>query len=186
MKLLTLKRQIFRSALSVLFVIPCICGAGQDECIRGIPTPVFAKNHADIRSRNFTLTSSTEAKEQVQLKSGELIRISHGGCEYYTITFRFESNEILRSDTSTNRVYKEAADLLQKLTTLKVDSAFDLGLAAATLETALMKQPRTELHDTLAVVGDGEEFLQTQIRIDAAGRKRKIGFIEISLFKGPL
>ncbi len=82
--------------------------------------------------------------------------------------------------------FKEAVPLLRKLHKLKADSIFDLGLAANTLEKAIL-QPNTPTFDEqFPVEGDGTDFLQTQVKIDSAGRNGKAGFIEISLLKGPL
>ena len=159
---------------------------GEDECMRGKPYPVFSKNLPELRSRQFSLKSVHEANERIQLKSGESIRIHHWGCEYYVITFRFESADILKAGMSKSAAFKEAVPLLRKLQQLKADSVFDLGLAASTLEKAILQPNDLAFGEQFPVEGDGTDFLQTQVKIDSAGRNDKVGFIEVSLLKGPL
>jgi len=159
---------------------------GEDECMRGKPYPVFSKDLPELHNRRFSLKSAHEANERVQLKSGESIRIHHWGCEYYMITFRVESAGILKAGMSKSAAFKEAVLLLRKLQQLKADSVFNLGLAANTLEKAILQPTDLSFDEQFPVEGDGTDFLQTQVKVDSAGRIGKAGFIEISLLKGPL
>ncbi len=159
---------------------------GEGECMRGKPYPVFSKNLSELHSRQFSMKSEHEANERIQLKSGESIQIHHWGCEYYVITFRFESASILKNGMSKLAAFKEAVPLLRKLKQLKADSVFDFGLAASTLEKAILQSNGLTFDEQFPVEGDGTDFLQTQVKIDSAGRNGKAGFIEISLLKGPL
>jgi len=36
------------------------------------------------------------------------------------------------------------------------------------------------------VEGDGTDFLQAQVQVDAAGQESGAGFVQITLFRGPL
>lgn len=81
---------------------------------------------------------------------------------------------------------KEAASWLRKIERLKADTVFNLGLAANTLEKAIGKSDKKQSGEGLPVEGDGVDFLQTQVFVENYGRKGTVGFIELSLFKGPL
>lgn len=157
-----------------------------DECVRSEPAPVFEAKQLGIHSHRFALVSSHEAQEQLRLNSGELVDIHHGGCEYFVTTFRFSSVNILKSSKSRLDAYKISATLLRRLQQLKGKSGFDLVLAARTLEAVVEKNRAIEFGRQFAVDGDGTDFLQTQVQVDAAGQKAGVGFVQVSLFKGPL
>lgn len=170
----------------MLMPLTGLCAETANNCTRGEPYPAFSKNRPEIQSRQFFLISAHEAREKIQLRAGGLIRIRHTGCEYYVTTFKFESKELMQGNPSIRATYREAALWLRKLEQLKADSIFKLGLAADTLEQASGKSSDVKIADAFAVDGDGTDFLQTQVRIDRTGRNGPLGFIEVSLFKGPL
>jgi len=157
-----------------------------DECMRGRPYPVFSKNRSEISTHHFSLKSEHEANERVQLKAGALIQIHHWGCEYYAITFKIESPDILKSSTSKEAAFRDAIAQLRNLKQLNADSIFDLSLAANTLEKAITNPSSVEFDQEFPVAGDGTDFLQTQVKVDKAERHAQNGSIEITLFKGPL
>lgn len=163
-----------------------VCAPESEECIRSEPAPVFDAKQPAIRSHQFVPVSNHEAREYVVLASGESLEIHHGGCEYFVTTFRFQSRYILKDIKSRPATYTAAATLLRRLQQLNEKSGFDLALAAKTLETAARRNSAIEFEEQLAVEGDGTDFLQTQVQVDAAGEVSGKGFVQISLFKGPL
>jgi len=160
--------------------------AGEEACVRGEPAPVFPAAQAGIKAHRFNTVSSHEARERVELASGMTVDIHHQGCEYFVTTFRFEGAGILKSDASIKASYQAAAELLRQLGHLKSDPGFDLALAAATLEKASRSAQPLAFELELPVAGDGTDFLQSQVKLDNAGRKAASGFVQITLFKGPL
>jgi len=157
-----------------------------EDCLRGKPYPVFSKAQGGIRSRHFSLRRDGEAEEVINFKSGHLIKIRHWGCEYYVITIRIESKKILREGTSKKCAFIDAIASLRLLHKFKADSVFDFPLAIKTLEKALQNDAALEFEQEFPVEGDGIDFLQTRVKIDAAGRDSDHGFIEITFLKGPL
>jgi hypothetical protein len=174
--------------LGIVLVIPfkAMCASATDDCVRSEPAPVFDAMQSGIKSHRFVPVSRHEAKEYVVLASGASLEIHHGGCESFVTTFRWQSAQLARNVKSRLDAYIAAATLLRGLKQLKENSGFDLALAARALETAARKNPRIEFEEQLAVEGDGADFLQAQVQVDAAGQKSGIGFIQVSLFRGPL
>jgi hypothetical protein len=171
----------------VLAIAPSAAWASaSDDCVRSEPAPIFDAARSDIKSHRFVPVSGHEAKEYAVLASGASLEIHHGGCESFVTTFRWQSAQLARNVKSRLDAYMAAATLLRELKKVKESSGFDLALAATVLETAARKNPNIEFEEQLAVKGDGIDFLQAQVQVDAAGQKSGIGFIQVSLFRGPL
>jgi hypothetical protein len=184
---------LLKSALSFVVIgialaLPstAMCASAADDCVRSEPAPVFEAVQAGLRSHRFVPLSRHEAKEYVVLASGASLEVHHGGCEYFVTTFRWQSARIARHVKSRPDAYLAAAALMRELRQLKQNPGFDLVLAAATLETAARKNPKLEYEEQLAVEGDGDDFLQAQVQLDAAGQKSGVGYIQVTLSRGPL
>lgn len=134
------------------------------------PVPVFPKAAPSIH--RFTTTSASTAVETFRLPSGELLRLEHGGCEYYVLTLQF-------SAPVKQTAYVSAARLLDTLIPLQPDSRFDLALAANTLRE--MASKNAPLNTESPVPGDGEDFLQARLKLERAKGK-----LQLTLFRGPL
>jgi hypothetical protein len=130
--------------------------------------------------------SKHEAKEYVVLASGVSLEVRHGGCESFVTTFRWQSPNIAQNVKSRLDAYLMAAGLLRGLQQLNEHSGFDVVRAASALEAAARKNPKIGFEEQLVVQGDGTDFLQAQVQIDTAGQKSGIGFIQVSLLRGPL
>ncbi|WP_147373948.1 hypothetical protein [Massilia cavernae] len=158
----------------------------RDDCVRGEPVPVFAPTKSGLRSYQFRSPAGEGARELGSLGPGESLEIRHGGCEYLVMTIRFTSRKLRRQDVSGANAYPLAAGVLQRMHKLKAQSPYDLVLAAKTLIDASRRRSHPDFGESLPVDGDGIDFLQTQIQIDKAGLSHGFGFVEFSLFKGPL
>lgn len=157
-----------------------------DECIRSTPSPIFATDRDEIRVHSFSLKSDHEAVEQFRLRSGMQVEVVHGGCEYLVTTFKFKSAELFATTYSVALAYKTAASLLQKLKDLHPQSGFDLDKASATLLKEVEQKQNPELDEELTVDGDGVPPLEAGIKIDSAGRQGSSGYLELTMFRGPL
>jgi hypothetical protein len=186
MRFLVLTRHVLFWVVAATSSAGFPCYGDTDGCMRGKPYPVFAHKCPSIRSHVFLFKSGHEADERIRLKSGDRIKIRHWGCGYYVLTFKRESFRLFPHEPSRSEVCKEASALLRQAENLKGTSVFDFGLAAHTVEAVQEIPSDFEFHTEYPVEGDGTDFLQTQVRIDAAGRIGKTGFIEVSLSKGPL
>jgi hypothetical protein len=175
-------------ALGIVLALPGsgICAPASDDCVRSEPAPVFDIKQAGIRTHRFVPVSSHEAREYIVLTSGESLDIRLGGCEYFVTTFRVRSQRISSRIKAGSEAYLTAARVLRQLRLLKDSSGFDLLLAANTLEAAAKRTPVTAFEEPLAIEGDGIEFLQAQVQIDAVGQESGMGFVQITLFRGPL
>jgi hypothetical protein len=76
--------------------------------------------------------------------------------------------------------------LLRELDSLHPATPSDLGLAARTLDAQARARAAPAFDSELAVEGDGVEPLQGQVKLDAAGRQKTKGFVQVTLFRGPL
>lgn len=168
--------------VAIMFLLSSLPARADDECVRGVPEPMFGAGQAGVRGHRFKSLSSHEATESVQLASGVKIDMEHGGCEYVVTKFRFSGPDILKQGAARDQAFAAASQALRQLLQFKLNSAFDLQLAARTLADAFKQHPGIQFEEPLMVDGDGADFLQTQVELDAAGP----GFVQLMLFKGPL
>jgi len=152
------------------------------ECIRGEPHAAFERGRPGIASVRFTLTAPTEATEIVRLDDGAELRVEHYGCEYYAARIEIRAPGLLAQGADAPAAYRAAAAWLRRIDALEPRLSYDFALAARTLELALAANPGVAVEDEFRVEGDGIDFLQTQVAIDAASR----GKLRIHLYKGPL
>src|SRR5476649_284281 len=175
------------SVFSFALALPLagFCAAQSDDCVRSEPGPVFDGKQAGISSYHFSPVSSHEAREQLVLNSGESVEIKHGGCEYMVTTFRIQAKSISSSVKTAREAYLTAAASLRRLQQLKETSGFNLALAAGALDAAVKRNPKIDFGEEIPVEGDGVDFLQAQVQVDAAGWESGVGHIQITLFRGP-
>lgn len=160
--------------------------ARADDCVRSTPTPMFPAGRSDIQSHRFTIESDHEAVEQFRLGPLTQVKVEHGGCEYVVAKLRFESPSLFEKTYSDALAYQNAVSLLRQLKDARPDITFDLELASRTLLKEAGSRRGTRLGRELAVRGDGVSPLQAVIVVGAAGREKSSGFLEVTLFRGPL
>jgi hypothetical protein len=177
---------IHKTALFASFLLAGYPVLAQEHCMRSEPEPLFLTVTPFFLTHSFIPISKSEANELIEFKTGELLRITHTGCEYYTIIFRFESNSPLTSSLSPVEAFRKAAKVLRTLNRLKPNLACRLDLAAKTLEKAQNVKPGPFFSIEYPVAGDGVDFLQTRVVVSSAERLGDREIIEFSLSKGPL
>ena len=155
------------------------------NCPRSEPTPILQAKSSAIVRQSFQLTDGTGV-EEVQLRSGEAIRVKNSGCEYYVLTFLIEPATAREPGLSARAAYERAAVWLLRLKELHGDTPFDLDLAARALRQHYQKNRTPVFGTEIPVVGDGTEFLQTQVQVEQPEENRKTGTLQFSLSKGPL
>lgn|GEM_PF-2004162 len=170
--------------IALALPLPGLCAPAPGDCVRSAPVPAFNAKQPGIRSYRFSPVSDHEAREYLALTTGESVDIRHGGCEYLVTTLHIKSKSIPIRLTAGRDAFLVAANLLRQLRQLKDTSGFDLALAANTLSAAAKGNPAFE--EPLAVEGDGADFLQAQVQVDATGQESGAGFVQITLFRGPL
>ncbi|WP_143167601.1 hypothetical protein [Massilia sp. CF038] len=175
---------------SHLFVLLLFCGltlapsASAGDCVRAEPEPAFSSAQAGVLKHRFVARSGQEADENLTLANGETVHIRHGGCEYVVTELRIRGIHLFSGVVTPSAAYAKAAQLLRRLHRLADRSGFDLALAAHTLDAA--GQRNVPYGESVAVEGDGVEFLQARVQLDSAGRKGKREFLHVSLIRGPL
>lgn len=162
--------------------------AHADDCVTAAPTPMFSAARHDIPSHGFRRKSAHEAVERLRLGPDTQVRVEHGGCEYVVARFRFESPDLFANRYSDGLAYEQAAALLGRLQALRParDFDFDLGLARKTLLSAAGRKRPPGLGEEFHVRGDGVPPLEAVLQVEAAGRRGASGFVEVTLFRGPL
>jgi hypothetical protein len=173
--------------LAAVLALPPVPGDGADECVRGEPEAMFPNRVATIRSTAFHPVSSHEATEEVVFAGGERLRIRNWGCEYFVLTFRYESKALIASGDG-RAWHQRAAEVLERLARLKPRAPFDLPLAARQLRKALRTPAALPLEQEIDVEGDGVEFLQARVSVKGGGALAGggRGYVEFQLAKGPL
>lgn len=177
---------LFASAVGLALPSPVLAEILPNDCVRGEPIPVFAASNPRLRSYTLLKSPDDGMRELVGLGLGESLEIRQWGCEYVVTTFRLESKQLRREDIGGAHAYLVAAKLLRRLRSLDVDSVHNLVLAAETLEAAVRRREASSFGQPFPVEGDGTDFLQTQVQIDRSGWRNGAGFVELSLFMGPL
>ena len=74
-----------------------------DECVRGEPEPVLRAAGAAARPR-FERRGTLSAVEDLQLDGATSLRITHGGCAHYVMTYAFTVRGAAR-DTADSRYW---------------------------------------------------------------------------------
>ena len=96
----------------------------QSDCVRGTPEPVIRKNI--FPKTNFTLQAdSLTGIENVEFDNGDKLTIENGGCEYFTLNFRFESSRFI-ADTTNTKFWADKALKLIQVTERGIDAPVDL------------------------------------------------------------
>jgi hypothetical protein len=62
----------------------------EDPCVAGTPEPIINHNH--VANTQFKMLTAQTAEETALLENGDHVAIIIGGCEYYTLRFRFETS----------------------------------------------------------------------------------------------
>lgn len=150
--------------------------AADADCVRSEPEPLVAVAKPGLSARQFRRTNAHEAVEDLAFARGDRLRIDHGGCEYFVLTFTVRPTQGVRSRLLT------AARGLRQLAALKPAAPFDLPAAAAAMESLHRSGPPLVDGQDYPVPGDGEDFLQARFSFDAAPH----GAVRFRLLKGPL
>jgi hypothetical protein len=159
--------------------------AKDSTCTRSEPTPVLLTKSNGIVSHSFQLTDGIGI-EEIQLRSGEKIRVENRGCEYYVLTFTIEPATASEASLGARAAYEGVASWLLRLKRLRGENLFNLDLAARTLRQHCQKYRTPAFGTELPVVGDGTEFLQARIQVEQPEKRSKAGTLQFSLSRGPL
>lgn len=166
-------------------LLPCLllCSTPtqDDDCVRGLPEPVLKK--AVFPAAKFQLDKvRREGTETAQFRNGTRLTILNRGCEYYTLTFRFEG-QLTTAPADTRAWYRQAAALLRQ-TAPGLDASIHPLQAANALTRAADAKAAPALHQELHYAG--EEIRET-VKLDKARNVGEKGYsLELTVALGPL
>jgi hypothetical protein len=152
------------------------------DCIRGqaesvIKRSVYPNAIFKLNSDNHTGT------ETVELENGENLTINNWGCEYFVLTFRFET-ERFQADTTNTRYWLDKVVTLMKEIENGLSAPLDIEGGTLATENFLKGNKNYELGEEIVYDDDLIRDFVTIDRIQKLGDKRYA--IEISYATGPL
>ncbi|MDI1256378.1 MAG: hypothetical protein PSV16_09765 [Flavobacterium sp.] len=82
----------------------------EDPCVAGTPEPIIRRDH--VANYKFKILTKQTLEETALLNNGDHVSIIIGGCEYYTLTFRFETSRFNDPTDDIAAWYANAHDLV--------------------------------------------------------------------------
>ncbi len=102
------------------------------ECVRGQAEPIIKKEY--FPNTTFTLQpDSLTAIETVQLDNGDRLTIKNWGCEYYILTFSFETTKF-QQDTADLKFWYQATIQLMTSMLAGLDAPIDIKQGLVSLD----------------------------------------------------
>jgi hypothetical protein len=151
----------------------CIRGQAESVMKRSIyPNSIFKLN-----SDHHTGT------ETVELENGDKLTINNWGCEYFVLTFRFET-ERFQADTTDTRYWLDKVATLMREIEKGISAPLDIEGGTLATENFLKGNKNYELGEEIIYDDDLIRDFVTIDRIQKLGEKRYA--IEISYATGPL
>ena len=156
-------------------------------CVRSIPGPILSK--VEFPNAKFRLQAdSLVGFETTALDNGDVLTIKNWGCEYYTLTFQFETTRF-QADTNDLAYWFEKAEVLLTGMLGGLDSPLDMKKGLMHLEYYL--HHRGKQGSKGFDLGEQIDFGGTEIRefisIDRIAQLSEGKYlVEISVSTGPL
>jgi hypothetical protein len=152
------------------------------DCTRGTPEPVVKK---DIFPKTtFKLqTDSLTAYETVDFDNGDKLIIENAGCEYYVLTFRFETTRF-QNDTTNSKYWFDKAIQLINETAKGIDApvALDNGITALTAYSNKTDTPKFREE-----IDYGETEIRNFVTVDRVEKMSDKKYaVELTFAVGPL
>ena len=159
----------------------------QTKCIRGAAKPII--NKSIYPKTTFVLQpDSITGIETVTFENGEKLTIKNWGCEYYVLTFRFETSRFQQDTTDLKYWFKTATRLVTEIFN-GVDAPIDIKKGLNQLKNHIESDQPTNFKNLK--LGDEIDFGGSQIRnFVSVDRIEKLTdkkyAVEISFATGPL
>jgi hypothetical protein len=152
------------------------------DCIRGQASPITKENF--FQNTSFKLDINNRiGKEKVLLKNGDELTILNWGCEYYVLTFRFETSRFDRDTSDIKYWMRKGIDFMKEIQP-GINAPLDIENGTSALENYLEKESTYRLGEEIIYQDDIMRKLVSIHRIKKIG-KEKIG-LEITYSLGPL
>jgi len=109
------------------------------ECVRGQAEPIIKKEY--FPNTTFTLQAdSITAIETVQFDNGDKLTIKNWGCEYYVLTFNFETTQFQKDTTDLKFWYQSTIQLMTSILA-GLDAPIDIKKGLTFLESYYLVDP---------------------------------------------
>jgi len=93
---------------------PLSCSPQNPDCVRGAAEPVLRKS-VYPKARFQLQPDKLTGIETLGFANGDRLTIKNWGCEYYTLTFRFETTRFQQDTTARAQWYRHSVTLLTEL-----------------------------------------------------------------------
>jgi hypothetical protein len=148
----------------------------QITCVRAVPAAIVDKSVFPNSSFVLKYTQSGDIKvprgiETVRLPNGDKLTIENSGCEYFTLSFKFET---ARNDTSINnrRYWPNRIVKLMRQVELGIKSPIPLKRGIAALETHISQNPKLNIGKEIDYGGSDIRSIVAIDRIDRISTSR--------------
>ncbi|HRG38469.1 MAG TPA: hypothetical protein PK289_08055 [Bacteroidia bacterium] len=164
-----------------------IINEGGSDCTRGTPEAIIKKNA--FPKMSFELSQDKkQGIETVDFENGDKLIIKNWGCEYYALTFRFETSRFQSELTDVGFWYKRTVTMLNEINK-KTDAPIDIVKGT----DRLMNRIEEEVPNGYQNLEFGEELnfeegeIRSSVRIDKVEKLNDKKFaIEVTFATGPL
>jgi hypothetical protein len=159
-------------------------GIKKSDCVRSTPEPVVKK--AIFPHTNFQLQKdSLVGIETVNFDNGDKLIIHNWGCEYYVLTFRFETSYFQADTTDMQYWYKQGIQFMN-MVEKAIDTPVDLPGGINAIKAYIKKTSQPKLGEELNYGEPGNDigYMVTVDRVQKI--TDKMYAIEMSFSVGPL
>ena len=152
------------------------------DCVRGRPEPVV-KNNIFPKTTFTFLSDSSIAFEIIEFDNGDNLVITHSGCEYYVLTFRFVTARF-QNDTTNSKYWFEKALQLINESAKGIDAPIRLDSAITALTAYSNKTDTPKFREEIDY---GETEIRNFVSVDRVQKINDKRFsIELTFAIGPL
>ena len=152
-----------------------------NDCVRAEPEPVLKK--ASYPNEIFQRKPDGSAIESTDLANNDRLIIYHKGCEYYWLTFRFETSRF-QADTTDVPYWMDKAVGFMRDIRKGLDAGVDVDNGTEAIALLLKENKTAELTEEIVFEEGSIRSAATLDRIQKIDDRRYA--IEISFFTGPL
>ena len=158
-----------------------------NECVRSQAEPVIQKE--DYPNTTFILQpDSLTAIETVAFENGDKLIIHNWGCEYYILTFRFETT-MFQQDTTNFEYWFKAAHRLMTDMLSGIDAPIDIKRGLSFLDSYILRDEKNNFQNLKPgdEINFGGDEIRSFVTIDRIEKITNEKFaVTISFATGPL
>ena len=155
---------------------------GDSDCIRGQAEPVIRREVYSTATFKLNDDNRT-ATETAKLKNGDKLTINNWGCEYYALTFRFETERFQADTTDINYWIDKGLQLMREIKN-GLDAPLDIEGGEGAIKKYLKEKKEYKLGDW---VDYGNETIPNTLTVDRIQKLADKRFaIELTYSVGPL